>query len=364
MSADAMPNPVDARYRYAIVLVDHDGARLGQKAVDVDWEPARECARFDATRRGRLDPAALGATASVTPRWHRTLGEPYLEGFQITLRADAATHGAEVTRDFGAGYFGELTRETRAQLVEQGRLQKGQQVAGLTVAYAVESPVTTSAAEQSGFVAEEVAPALRLKSASLPLVPPVPLMPVAADGHRTPGGTTDGAADDMPVFIPQQVFDDAVASTRGTVGRETGGFLVGHLCRDPESGDLFARMTAQLPARHTVPTETRLTFTPETWSDMHDGLALRGDDELLLGWWHSHPVRAWCANCPTERQAVCHLARDFFSRHDRALHRTVFPRAYSVALVINDVAFQDAPTLSLFGWKHGVIDPRGFSVIQ
>ena len=360
MGVDAI-TPVDVRYRYAIVLIDEDGTRLDQEAVDVDWEPARECARFAAVRRGTLDPADVGTPAAVTPRWHRSLGEPYLGGFQVTLRADAATDGAKVTRNFGTGYFGELTRETCAHLVEQGRLQKGQQVVGLAAAYAVESRVTTSAAEQSSFVAEEVPPALPLRDASLPRAP---LVPVVADGHETPGGTIDSATDDMPVFIPEQVFDDAVALTKGTVGRETGGFLVGHLCRDPGSGDLFARVAAQLPARHTVPTATRLTFTPQTWSDMHDGLALRGDDELLLGWWHSHPVRAWCADCPTDRQAMCHLARDFFSRHDRALHRTVFPRAYSVALVINDVAFQDTPTLSMFGWKHGVVDPRGFSMIH
>ena len=194
MVVNAMPTPVT--FRYAIVLVDEDGARLGQEAVDVDWEPARECTRFDAVRRGTLDPTELGAPGPVTPRWHRTLGEPYLEGFQIALRADSAAEGAAVTRDFGTGYFGELTRETCARLVEQGRLQKGQQVAGLTAAYAVES---AAASERSGFVAEEVAAALPLKDASLPLVP---LVPVAADGNAIPGGTTDTAADDMPVFIP------------------------------------------------------------------------------------------------------------------------------------------------------------------
>ena len=256
MVVNAMPTPVT--FRYAIVLVDEDGARLGQEAVDVDWEPARECTRFDAVRRGTLDPTELGAPGPVTPRWHRTLGEPYLEGFQIALRADSAAEGAAVTRDFGTGYFGELTRETCARLVEQGRLQKGQQVAGLTAAYAVES---AAASERSGFVAEEVAAALPLKDASLPLVP---LVPVAADGNAIPGGTTDTAADDMPVFIPTHVFDDAIALTRDTVGRETGGFLVGHLCRDAGSGVLFARVAVQLPARHTVPTETRLTFTPQT----------------------------------------------------------------------------------------------------
>ena len=201
MNGNAMPTPVDVSYRYAIVLVDEDGARLGQEAVDVDWEPARECARFDAVQGGTFDPAELGAPASVTPRWHRTLGEPYLEGFQITLRASAAQDGAEVARAFGTGYFGELTRETCARLVEQGRLEKGQQVVGLAVAYEVASPVTTSAVAPYGFVAEEMAPALPVKEMSVPVVSPVTR---AADGRVTPGGTTDIAADDMPVFIPNR----------------------------------------------------------------------------------------------------------------------------------------------------------------
>ena len=82
----------------------------------------------------------------------------------------------------------------------------------------------------------------------------------------------------------------------------------------------------------------------------------------MLGWWHSHPVREWCKDCTRERQQTCALAAGFLSAHDRALHRHVFPRAYSLALVVNDVAC-GGPTFSLFGWRDGLLEPRGFLLV-
>jgi hypothetical protein len=56
------------------------------------------------------------------------------------------------------------------------------------------------------------------------------------------------------------------------------------------------------------------------------------------------------------------MSGDFFSAHDHALHRTVFPSAYSIALVANDVATGDV-TFSAFGWRDGLLEPRGFHVV-
>ena len=81
----------------------------------------------------------------------------------------------------------------------------------------------------------------------------------------------------------------------------------------------------------------------------------------MLGWWHSHPVREWCKDCAPERQQVCKMASDFFSAHDHALHRTVFPRAYSIALVANDAVMGDV-TFSAFGWREGLLESRGFHI--
>ena len=72
-------------------------------------------------------------------------------------------------------------------------------------------------------------------------------------------------------------------------------------------------------------------------------------------------MREWCKECPEEKRKNCSILRDFFSRDDQALHRTVFPRAYSVALVANDVPDGDL-CFSLYGWKQGLITPRGFYI--
>ncbi|MFY9573299.1 MAG: hypothetical protein WAV20_18025, partial [Blastocatellia bacterium] len=58
---------------------------------------------------------------------------------------------------------------------------------------------------------------------------------------------------------------------------------------------------------------------------------------------------------------VCKMAGDFFSAHDHALHRTVFPSAFSLALVANDIATGDV-TFSAFGWREGLLEPRGFYI--
>ena len=57
------------------------------------------------------------------------------------------------------------------------------------------------------------------------------------------------------------------------------------------------------------------------------------------------------------------MASGFFSAQDRALHRAVFPRAYAVALVVNQIAEQEQ-TFSLFGWRQGLIQARGFHVLN
>jgi hypothetical protein len=110
-------------------------------------------------------------------------------------------------------------------------------------------------------------------------------------------------------------------------------------------------------------TAQRLTFTSDTWTDFRRALELRRRDEIMLGWWHSHPVREWCRKCPIERQRDCAMRGDFLSEDDRLLHRTIFPRAWGLALVVNDVSFSD-PTHSLFGWRLGVIELRDFRVLD
>jgi hypothetical protein len=170
-------------------------------------------------------------------------------------------------------------------------------------------------------------------------------------------------AEDLPVFVPAAVLVDAERIARAAGDLETGGVLLGHLRRDPRAGALHVEVTALVEASHTRATSERLSFTADTWTEARGLIRLRARNERMCGWWHVHPAHAWCRDCPIESQRRCRLARGFLSADDRFLHRTVFPAAWSVALVVTRVAF-GGEEHALFGWNEGRIERRGYHVVS
>ena len=330
-------------YRYALMLYREGKASLGQVAVTVDWEPARQWAEFRAQRQSPARAFETGRVSVLQPLWHSTLGEPYIKGFRLSVESK---DGPEVFVDFNTSYFRQLAKRASALLVKKGVLKKGERFKYLLAAFPVQKMQETVKLK---FTTEEVAPDLALKESSL--------------NESLQESSFQGRHDDedMPLFVPRRVLEEAKALSKQAGTKETGGILIGHLGRDSGAQEIFAEVTAQIPARHTEASLTSLTFTSETWTDVRAALDLRRQGELMLGWWHSHPVREWCKDCSQESQKACTMASDFFSAHDHALHRTIFPRAYSVALVVNDLA-DDAATFSMFGWRRGLLEARGFHI--
>lgn len=320
---------------YAVQVVREDGTEVSQVPIQMDWDPARELLRFSALGRGVPVESAFLLDCAVQPVWHPERGQPFLGGVEVTAGTE------DIRETVSLDYFSDAARSVTKRLVAEEKLKKGDLVRCLPVAF-------TEPAHD--------APALTRRGRPLP-----PRIPVRAGtlGECAVSESHCGTSDaELPVFVPRIVLDQATGQTEREPGRETGGILIGHLRRDGESGRLFVEVTAQIPARHTEATSSKLTFTAETWSDVQAALTLRGQEEIMVGWWHSHPVREWCKDCTPEKRAQCALAQGFLSEDDRLLHRTVFPRAYSVALVVNDV--DSGPTFSLFGWSRGRIAAREF----
>jgi hypothetical protein len=328
-------------YQYVIELFREDDSPLGQASVKVDWGPAEEWARFQAMRRGLLGSNETGCVASIEPLWLRDGGEPHLEGFRVII----ATREGEVATDFATSYFKGLATQASSHFIEKGRLQTGERFRFLAAAFRQESEKPNGSRFQ--FTTEEVAAPIAIRDSSL--------------AEKVAVAVPHGAirTGDVSVFVPQRVLDEAATLSRQAAAKETGGVLIGHLHRDPSVPDMFVEVTAQIHARHTEADLTKLTFTSETWTEVQAAIDLRRKGEMMLAWWHSH--REWCKDCAPERQRVCGMASDFFSAHDHALHRTVFPRAYSIALVANDGATGDV-TFSAFGWREGLLESRGFHI--
>lgn len=335
-------------YQFALLLGRENGSTLGLVPVEPDWGPALECTRLYFARRGELAVVGGGEGASIRPLWDSSKGAPNCRGFRVVISRNGAR---PVSSDYTTGHFRALARQASAQLVEEGKLAAGDHFQYRVVAY--ERDKKDEQEEAGRLNAEERTPAVALLDSTL------------ADWRRrsAPSGVVDD--DDMPVFIPRHVLDEAAALTAAERGRETGGVLIGNLRRDPDLPEIFAEVTAQISAEHTRGDAVKLTFTSDTWAAADAAIKLRRRSEVYLGYWHSHPVREWCKSrqCTPEKQQSCSLARDFFSADDQALLRAVFPRAYSLGLVVNDTSFEDL-TFSLFGWREGSIGPRGFYILE
>ena len=346
----AMP---DAGYQFAIEFFREDGSPLGQIPVTPDWEPAFEYARFAGIRRGLLPVAVATGRRVIEPIWHRQVGEPYVSGVRAVVRSggkesDGGEGGGEVASEIPGAYFRGLARTTAAALVQAGALEKGDHFQYLLCAFrTTQAAAAEDAPEAGGFAVEEVVPPLPLEETLL--------APFLSDALRC---GTEHAEEDMPVFIPHQVLDEAKTLARQAGDVETGGILVGKLHRDREVPEVFLEITAQIPAEHTRPGQTKLTFTAETWTAVRAAIELRKQNEQMAGWWHTHPD--FCRKCPPENRKHCQLSSAFFSAEDVHLHRTCFGQAYSVALLISQSSSE--LTSALFGWRYGMVAVRGFHV--
>jgi hypothetical protein len=336
------------RYRYALEICKEDDVVLGQVPVEPDFEPALEWARFQWIRQtGAAVPTTGVGRLLIEPVWDVERGAPYLSGFRVVSPGpDEEVASVEFPATYLTTHLSSEARRASADFVKKGQLQAGEvfryRVFALRTEKARARPETGTE-----IVVEEIDRPLPLTEQAMH-----PFVEVSVARGEL-------AVDDLPVFIPQGVLDEAKGLARQAGEIEVGGVLVGRLCSDPVTRGLFVEITAQLPARHTVANATKLTFTPETWADIDGVLELRGRDELKVSWWHYHPN--FCRNCPAEARARCTFSSEFFSAEDVHLHRTCFGRAFNVAFLISDLEDRGL-VWSCFGWRRGVVTPRGFHV--
>jgi len=345
----------NSSYSWAIDYRGEGGARFGSVAIEPDWEPAIECAYFAALRRG-LVPATHGPTGcAIEPVWDTTRGAPILSAARIVVPGESGREPVYEDIPARSDFFRDMAREGSVEMVRRGLLSEGQSYDFEVNAYARDA---SAERESRGLLAGaleacEVDAGAPLREKSLDIL----------SVQARPAGR-DFREDDMRVFVAERVIEEAAEVSRKAGDREVGGLLLAYLNRSPEDSEIFLEVRAQVPALHTDATSASLTFSSETWAAGNAALRLRGQGEILGGWWHYHPEwesQKACAKCPEERRRVCPLSRPFFSRDDVHLHRTVFSKAYHAALLMSDLG-GDELDAAFFGWRHGAVVSRGFDV--
>ncbi len=335
-------------YAYRIDYYRTDGSRIGSVSVDPEWSSALESAHFQGVRQRRLHPTTAPVVGTIDPIFEAPGERPEIRGVRVLVPVPDG--GEPVSCEIPRSYLRPLAEQQASRFVEQGLLERG---AAFHYVVSVFPRNPTAARTLSGpsgeFELESVAEEIDMEERSMgPLI-----------AESIASGTTHD--DDAPVFIPRRVVAEAFALSAAAKENETGGVLIGKLRRARGAAEAFIEVTAQVPALHTESTAVKLTFTEDTWAAVRGVIELRAEQELMLGWWHSHPH--FCAKCPTENRARCAYAADFFSKDDVFLHRTCFPRGYQVALLLSD---HGGPALStaMFGWHRGEVAARGFFVVN
>ncbi len=330
-------------YRFgAEILAREDGRHIGSVDLPpIDWGSALQWAQWQGVRSDDGPPLLRCVEGRVEPRWDAEAGQPFVSS--LTVRT--ARPGGEAA--IPTRYVRAAVEAAAAGLVTDGRLREGEAFLFRLFAVPDDRRRLTGEVQPDDF--EIIDDAVPVLAASL------------ADAAAGSTETDEAHADpvDVPVLIPAAVLEASTAAAAAAPSLETGGVLVGHLCRDPETRAYFVAVTARLPAHHVIATADRLTFTADTWSDAHATLALRGRAEIHVGWVHSHPYP--CGACAPEAQARCTRSAAFLSLHDIHLHRTIFARAFDVALLVADRGPRGFET-ALYGWRRGLLERRAYRV--
>ncbi len=343
----------DTCFRYAFDYTTKSGEPIGSIPFDPDWLPAREWASWEAVRQG-LAPTPGGPEAfHIVPVWDELAGPPVMSAACVE-----DSSGVAVELDLLA-YFRSAARERSADLVDRGWIQTGTPYLYRVCAYAREPDSAPQKSQPEGL-------AFDVEEAPQPLLVDERSLDAFVSASRAIAAQQEN---EMPVFIPRRVMAEASAQARAAGGVETGGILLGNLHRSRDfprnvpskESEVFLEVTAMIPATNTMAESQRLTFTPETWAAAGNAVELRKSDEIQVGWFHFHP--RFCSKCPAEAQQVCAWGRPFFSGEDVHMHRTIFPRAFHIALLLSDLGDAELDA-SLFGWNRGVVTNRGFQILE
>ena len=142
-------------------------------------------------------------------------------------------------------------------------------------------------------------------------------------------GKVGGGPPQPPVFLHLDAVATILASLPEGKPVEAGGLLVGYNCTDANGSYLL--VTDAIPAALAEGQRLSLTFTHEAWHQMLEHKQCQYADELIVGWYHTHPGLGV-----------------FLSGQDLFIHQYFFADSMQVALVIDPAEF----TWGLFYWRN------------
>jgi hypothetical protein len=308
-------------------------------------------------RRGRTSSALGDVAASIrtVEREDAKIGS-YVAGFELEGHSQLQPQpGEKLSRYFPRECLEHVAARRAKALLADGGLEPGDLY---YYGIAPGLPETTVRGPEG-----RVAPSL----ASVPLG----RIREGAEGFEVPPED-----DDYPVFFTREARERAERlSRKGGDAQppvETGGLLVGPLCRCPETGELFAVVASVIEANDCEATKYSLTYSGATWSQIQTIVRAQQQQRAtrhhrILGVCHGHNFLPFegaepCEAC--EIAPICTRSSAHLSSDDRTWSRAVFSgEPWHVSQVFGLDA-RSGLTETFYGQRAGALARRGYYVID
>lgn len=343
---------IQTEFGYHLEYLDEDGQVLRScRLKAADFAPAVRHARFDATRLGLVDAfQLLGGEAKVEPLFSDIASSsPRARGFRITIELpDRGNHSCY----FDTSYFGSSATRVRAELLRTKEI-----AADAALYYRFNAFLDQE---------EPAQPANRLAISLEPVTDHVILDPGCLRDFGPTESWDEPQSGDLPVLVDRDILEEIVAEARADSAREIAGFLLGRLQRDTQSNTAFLVVSGMASACGTTEaSEVSVTYTPASFLQAREIATLRGLQERICGWYHSHPFQL-CTDCPTPAKPSCIDRILVYSIDDIHLMETTFDQPFMIGLLTAvepriEEALGRLP-VKLYGWHSGQIQSRGFEV--
>lgn len=159
-----------------------------------------------------------------------------------------------------------------------------------------------------------------------------PLAGEPDDSSPAHGKVFGGAPSPPLAEISLDALQDMIGHGSTETNREVGGILVGRYRQTPEG--LVTRVEDIVIADTAEASLTHVTFTHDSWAEIHRQVDGRDDAGRIVGWYHTHPGFG-----------------PFLSAHDLFIQRHFFAHPGHLALVLDPLQ----RLFAVFGWQDGAI---------
>jgi proteasome lid subunit RPN8/RPN11 len=96
-----------------------------------------------------------------------------------------------------------------------------------------------------------------------------------------------GAREKLRVAMSRQAYADLIAHAKESLSAEVCGVLVGEWCED-DNGQ-FISVEGTIRGKSAKQASTHVTFTQDTWNEIHKEKDKKHPKKQIVGWYHTHP---------------------------------------------------------------------------